>query len=304
MLDLKFDYASCVRSSEKVSWKIDEVMPPDTRLDFAKPFLPDALVGSSKIKSLDEAGKLKLNQITGNAYINLFQFVEEYILATAVQHAQAEMFGDHDAIRALVRFADEEGKHQQLFARYRAAFDRDFGAKCGVLGGAADVAGVILSKSAIAVMMTTYHLELMTQAHYTECVRDNTGVDPLFAKLLKFHWMEEAQHARIDALELDKYASQGGPEAIAKGFEEYLGICEAFDGLLAAQAKLDVASLGAALGKELTPAQAAEVEASQHAGYRRTFLVYGMTNKTFVEDLGKLSPGGAAKVAERAKSLS
>lgn len=42
-------------------------------------------------------------------------------------HAQVEMFGDHQALRALMRFADEELKHQQLFQRYRDAFDRGFG---------------------------------------------------------------------------------------------------------------------------------------------------------------------------------
>ena len=50
---------------------------------------------------------------------HLFGFVEEYILANTVQYANAEMFGDRDAVRALCRFADEEAKHMLLFARYR-----------------------------------------------------------------------------------------------------------------------------------------------------------------------------------------
>jgi hypothetical protein len=178
MLDLNFDYASCIRNSEKVSWKLDEVFPLDTKLDFSRPFLPAALAGKGALSFLDEGDKKKLNQITGNAYLNLFQFVEEYILAMSVQHAQAEMFGDHDAIRALCRFAEEEAKHQALFWRYRAAFDRDVGKPCGVLGEAAAVAGVILGKSPIAVTIVTCHLELMTQQHYTECVRDDGRSSP------------------------------------------------------------------------------------------------------------------------------
>src|SRR6185295_7244391 len=149
-----------------------EVLPSGQKLDFARPFLPDALVGSG-ISCLNEQEKLVLNHINGNSYLNLFGFVEEYILAMAVQHAQAELFGDHDAIRALTRFADEEVKHQALFKRYRVAFDRDFGHACEVLDNAADVAGVILAKSPLAVVLVTLHLELMTQDHYTDAVRDD-----------------------------------------------------------------------------------------------------------------------------------
>jgi hypothetical protein len=167
MLDLTYDYAACTRNSEKVSWKVDDVMPPGTRLDFSRPFLPSPLTGSDHVPFLSASERLKLNQINGNAYINLFAFVEEYIVATAVNHAQAEMFGDHNAIRALVRFADEEIKHQQLFWRYLDAFKRDFDRPCDVLGSPATVAQVILSKSAMAVMMVTYEPRSLRSARGT-----------------------------------------------------------------------------------------------------------------------------------------
>src|SRR5262252_7505389 len=125
MFELGYDYDSCVRNSEKVAWTVDDVLPASTRLDFSRPFLPERLSGAHAITSLSPAERIKLNQITGNAYLNLFAFVEEYIVATAVQHAEAELFGDHSAVRALVRFAEEEVKHQQLFWRYRDAFARD-----------------------------------------------------------------------------------------------------------------------------------------------------------------------------------
>ncbi|MCA9684845.1 MAG: diiron oxygenase, partial [Myxococcales bacterium] len=249
MLDLGYDYASCIRNSEKVYWTVDEVMPPDTRLDFSRPFLPPALSGSSRIDVLGDTERLALNQITGNAYANLFAFVEEYIIATAVDHAQAEMYGDHETIRALLRFAEEEIKHQTLFHRYLEAFNRDFGHECQVLDNAAEVAGIILSKSPIAVMLMTLHIELMTQAHYTESMRDNPGLDPLFASLLKHHWLEEAQHARIDALELDKLASAASRERIEQAFVDYLDLCRAVDGLLEAQTNMDIESLSRACNR-------------------------------------------------------
>lgn len=302
MLDISFDYGSCVSASEKVSWKIDDVMPPGTALDFTRPFLPAALAGS-ELPFLDAAERLKLNQINGNAYLNLFGFVEEYILATVLQHAQAESFGDHDAIRALARFADEEAKHQALFQRYVAAFERDCGFQTEVLGSAAEVANIILSKSPLAVMLVTLHLEIMTQAHYVECVRDDTQVDPFFAKLLHAHWLEESQHARIDALELNRMLEVSGPAQIQVAFDDYLELIGAFDGLLRAQAEMDARTLAGALGRTFTPDQVAALEDAQHAGYRRTFLIYGMTHQTFVQHLEAISPDGAARVRVRADEL-
>ena len=303
MLGLNYTYESCVRASEKVAWKVDEIMPAGTRLDFSRPFLPAALAARGELPFLSPAEARTFNQIAGNAYLNLFAFVEEYILATVVQHAQAEMFGDHDAIRALARFADEEIKHQRLFHRYRAAFDRDFGHPCEVLGQAVEVAGVIMSKSPIAVMLTTYHIELMTQAHYVECVKDDASIDPFFAKLLHAHWLEESQHARIDGLELQKLVNDATKEQIQKAMDDYLDICEAFDGLLLSQSQMDARSLATAAGRTFDADQVARIVKAQHAGYRRTFLWYGMTNPAFVDAIDRLDRVRADRVRTRAEAV-
>ena len=109
MLDLKFDYGDCVARSEQVEWTLDDVMEEGQPLDFTRPFLPAALVGHlADVPGLDDATRLHLNQIAGNAYLNLFQFVEEYILATMLEHAQAELFGNPQAMRALTRMKTAE----------------------------------------------------------------------------------------------------------------------------------------------------------------------------------------------------
>jgi hypothetical protein len=303
MLDLGYDYATCVRNSEKVSWKLDDVLPTSTKLDYSRPFLPSMFSGESRIPILSKDEGLKLNQITGNSYMNLFGFVEEYIIATAVDHAQAEMYGDHDAIRALLRFGEEEIKHQQLFGRYLKLFAESFGSPCKVLDNAAEIAAVILSKSPISVMLITLHLEIMTQAHYTESVRDNAGVDPLFASLLKHHWLEEAQHARIDALELDKLLDAATPEAITQGFDHYLELCSAVAGLLGVQTDFDIDSLSRATGRTFSEDEKATIRSAQHTAYRNTFLISGMTNPQFVGILNKISADGARRTAELAASF-
>jgi len=90
MLSIEHAYAAIVRNSEKANWKLDEVLPVGTKLDFTRPFLPDALAYTNGISCLDARERMVLNQIAGNSYLNLFAFVEEYILATVVHHAQAE----------------------------------------------------------------------------------------------------------------------------------------------------------------------------------------------------------------------
>lgn len=303
MFGLNFDYASCIANSEKVAWKLDEVMPAGTELDFTRPFLPEQLVMLKAVTCLNDDEKRKLNQIVGNAYLNLFAFVEEFILATIVQHAHAEMFGDRTAVRALCRFAEEEVKHQQLFGRYREAFNRGFGHDCGVLESAVEVAEVIMSKSPIAVMVLTLHIELMTQQHYTECIKDNNQIDPFFASLLKYHWLDEAQHAKIDALELEKLVMLSNQEEIERAVDEYIEILGAFDGLLNQQAEMDLASLGAITGRTFTEQERAEMIRALMSSYRKTFIIYGMTNPGFVKIMGLMSKSGQARIADKVSAF-
>jgi hypothetical protein len=299
-MELNFDYASCIKNSEKVAWRLDDVLAADAGVDYDRPFLPAALSGESRVPGLSEAAARRLNQISGYAYLNLFAFVEEYIIDAAVRQAEDEVHGDHTALRALLRFAEEEVKHQEMFHRAIALLARTFGSEVDVLGDAAAVAGVILSKDPLAVMLVTLHLELMTQEHYTESVRDDAGVDPLFRSMLKHHWIEEAQHARIDALEVFKLARLATPEQIAKAFDDYVELIGAFDGLVGMQARMDVENLRRAIGPDF---DAAAVEAAQHAAYRNTFLLMGMRNRQFVEYVTKVSPEGARKIADRAATL-
>src|SRR5215212_4824256 len=152
MLTHDFDYQTLIQLSERVSWKIDDVINTTAKLDFGRAFLPDSLVLAGEIGCLTPAEKLTLNHIRGNSYVHLFGFVEEYIIALAVRHASAEIFGDEKTLRALLRFAEEESKHQTMFKRFGQVFAEGFKTPCGFIGEAETVAGVILSKSPIAVL--------------------------------------------------------------------------------------------------------------------------------------------------------
>ena len=67
-------------------------------------------------------------------------------------------------------------------------------------------------------------IEWMTQQHYLGSIRDDGDLDPLFKSLLKHHWMEEAQHAKLDTLIVDALAEGRSEEQIDKAIDEFFEI--------------------------------------------------------------------------------
>jgi hypothetical protein len=299
-LEPRFNYAQIIDVSERVAWRIDDLLPESASIDFSRPHLPDALAHVGELSFLDAGAKLKLNQIRGHSYMNLLAFVEEYIIAQTVRHAEAEMFGDHRAVRALLRFGEEEVKHQALFHRYCAKFRKGFPTDLKVLGAAADVARIILSKSPMAVLLTTLHLELMSQRDFTDAIRDNSSLDPVFVKILRHHWLEEAQHAKIDLLELAKLSEEANDAVIRTAFDDYFAIIGAFDGLLAQQVEMDIESLELVLGRGLSDGDKEVMRSTQRRSYRADFIGMGMSTPLFVETVSNLSAPHARRVREDA----
>lgn len=295
------DYGKVVENSERAAWRLNDVFPSDVSLDFGKPFMPTPMFVAGGLEFLAANERLKLNQIFGNSYRYLFWFVEAYIVDFAMRHAQAQLYGNDDNLRAMLRFADEEVKHQQMFARFGEMFDRGFGSTCDLVENPQAVAGFILSKSPMGVALVTLHLEIITQTHYLDAIRDGAELEPLFKSMFKHHWIEEAQHAKLDALELVNMRKSASPELVQQCIDDYFGIAGAFAELLAGQGKLDVVSLERALGKQFTDEQRGEIEAAQRKSYHRAFLGNGVTNATFLAFLGEHFPNalpGAAKAAE------
>jgi hypothetical protein len=293
------DFEECVGNSERLAWTVDQVLPVGRALDFSRPFLPEALVHLEQVP-LPPDDKRMLNHIRAHAYVSLFIFVEEYIVATAMRHAQAEQFGSPAILRAFLRFADEEIKHQQLFRRFQDAFARGFPHRCDVLDNAVEVAGYILSKPAISVLLVTLQLELITQQHYVQAIGPHGDViEPSFRSMFEHHWLEESQHVRIDVLELARLAADTPPEDVAAALDAYEEIVAAFDELLGRQAGLDLATLERATGRSLGDDRPQLVR-QVHASYRQDFLHDGFANPSFVRVLRKLHPDGPRRLEQLA----
>lgn len=295
------DYQSTLESSIRVNWRVEDIIGGDKGLDFSKPFLPESLAGVSSIICLNDYEKLKLNQIRGNSYLHLFGLVEEFIVPAVIDHVRRTGHEDIYATQAFLHFAEEESKHIRLFRHFSEEFEMGFGSPCGCIGPVQDIANAVMAHSPLGVALSILHLEWLTQRHYLESVRDNQSLDPQFCSLLRHHWLEEAQHARLDTFMVESLAQELNEQEIQTGIEDYFKIVEFLNGGLKMQAQLDIESLSQAIGRTFTDAQKQEIQVIQEKSYQWTFLSSGMTHQNFRKTFGQLSESGLARVNELAK---
>jgi hypothetical protein len=286
-----YTYESVLATSQRVNWKIDDIVGGDKGLDFRRAFMPEALAGVRKLDFLSPAEQRTLNQIRGLGYLVMFGLVEEYILPFVLDHARPRLAAGDFRTRALIQFASEEAKHIQLFKRFREEFDAGFGHRCEVIGPPAAVAAEILRHSPLAVALLTLHIEWFVQQHYLESVKDDHDLDPQFKSLLKHHWMEEAQHTKLDTLMVEELAAATAPEDIRKAVDEYLEIGAFIDGGMQQQVQLDLDSFERATGRRLTAEERERFHEAQLKALRWTFIGSGITHPSFLATVAKLGPG-------------
>lgn len=290
-----YTYESALAASERVSFRLDDVLSPDAEFDVSQPFLPEALARTQELTVLPEGERLLLNQVRGHSYLCLFGLVEEFILPFVLDHARADLDGDART-RALLTFATEEAKHIQLFERFRTCFEQSFQSPCHAIGPAAAIAQAVLAHGPLSVSLLILHIEWMTQRHFVESVRDERSLEPRFKSLLKHHWLEEAQHSKLDTLMVEQIASQLSAREIRAGVEEYLELGVQLSDLLDQQLALDLASLERARRRPLADGERGVVHDVQRRSLRWTFLGSGMTHPNFLSTVDALTPGGAARV--------
>lgn len=295
MLD-RYTYQSVLAASEMIHWRIEDIIGGEKKLDFRKPFMPESLARVEPLTFLNSDEKRILNQIRGNAYLSIFGLVEEFILPFVLDHARPQLSGDDYRVRALLKFAGEEAKHIQVFKRFREEFEDGFGTDCLVIGPPEAIAAEILKHDPLGVALTTLHIEWMVQRHYVESVRDNQALDRQFKSLLKHHWVEEVQHAKLDTLMVESLAEGLSEDAIMRGVDEYLAIGGFIDGGLKQQVEFDLDSLERAIGSRLSDREKETFRSQQLQANRWTYLGTGMTHERVLETLESLTPKARRKV--------
>jgi len=292
----RYTYESALAASEVIHWRIEDIIGGEKRLDFSKPFMPESLAHTEPLAFLTKEEKRILNQIRGNAYLCIFGLVEEFILPFIMDHARPQLQGDDYRVRALLQFASEEAKHIQLFKRFRQEFEDGFGTECPVIGPPEAIAKAILAHDPLGVAITTLHIEWMVQSHYIGSIKDDQELDPLFKSLLKHHWIEEVQHAKLDTLMVEALSANRSEEERMRGVDEYIEIGGFIDGGLKQQVEFDLSSFEQATGRTLTDAEKDEFRRVQLRANRWTYLGTGMTHEKVLETLESLTPKARRKV--------
>jgi hypothetical protein len=281
-------YARCIQTSKRVRWDIDEDVIRGRRFDTANKFLPNGLSLADEFATLSADEKRFVSQIQGRTYANVFGLVERFINAKILELTHDHWFGDQVALEALVRFSDEELKHQALFRRietmlrevlpdgYRFDIDPDA------------VAHAVLGKSTWAVLALTLDIELFTQLHYREAINPDDELSELFKDVFLYHWTEETQHAIVDELEWMRHDSGLTSEQRDRAVDEFIELVGAVDGILQAQATADAGYFAANCGRAVDQAEARGIEAAFLKAYRWQYIHSGAQHPHFGKVLASL----------------
>lgn len=292
----QYDYHETIVTSQKVNWRIEDIIGGDKQLDFSKRFMPEALARVDELSFLNDDEKRILNQIRGHAYLSIFGLVEEFILPFVIDHVRPSLADDDYRVRAFLQFASEEAKHIQLFKVFCSEFRKGFGTECKVIGPPAAVAKEILGHDPFGVTLTILHIEWMSQRHYIDSIKDDTNIDAQFKSLLKNHWIEEAQHAKLDMRMVEDLASQLTPAEIVNGVDEYLAIGAFLDDGAKQQVLFDLEAFEAETGRILSDEEREEFIDVQNQANRYTYIGSGMTHPKFLEAIGNLDPEQRARI--------
>jgi hypothetical protein len=303
MVTHNYTFQNALDNSKKVSWREDDVLT-GREFDLSKRFLPNRLSGVDEIDCLNQEEKRQLNQIMGNAYCHIFAFVEEFIVPTVTEAVLQQPYGDEVRQRALLRFSEEELKHQELFRRSIKLFTEQLGVAPQLIPGREEVAAVVRGKSKLAVLLLIDLIEWFTQLHYTEHVLDKTDLDGLFRDLLRHHWLDEAQHAKMDTLLIAELVQDLPLAAREAAVDELLELGGAVDGLLQQQIALNIDALATATGRAFTQTEREEITAQTLRACRWTFLVSGLEHPNVVKLVGEITHNGPAKIRSAAQALS
>src|SRR5262245_42958438 len=232
-------YARAIEASKRIRWDIDRDVIRGRNCDYTKKFLPDGISKLDRLGFLGAADRRLLGQIQGRTYANMFGLVERFIAPKMLDISRDHWLGDQTAMEALVRFTDEELKHQELFRRIELMVAEGMPAGYQFLPQPNEVAGLVLSKSTWSVLALTCHIELFVLSHYRSSIDADGELSELFKDVFLFHWKEESQHAILDELEWQREDAKLSHDQRDRAVTDLIELVAAVDGMLQVQAAAD-----------------------------------------------------------------
>lgn len=281
-------YARCINASKRIRWDIDDDVIRGRELDVGQKFLPDGLSLVDELALLREPEQRFFSQVQGRTYANVFGLVERFINAKVLELSADHWFGDQVALEALVRFSDEEIKHQELFRRIEALAAKTMPPGYVLTADPNAVAHAVLGKSTWSVLALTCHIEIFTQMHYKKSIEPETNLSDLWKDVFLFHWKEESQHAIMDELEWIREDAKISAEERDRAVDDLIDLVVAIDGILKAQAAADTEYFVGACKRSFTPEEEAAVGACMLKAYRWQYIVSGVQDGRFLGVLTKL----------------
>ena len=284
-------YRKCLHNAQKVTWDIDADVIRFRQLDSDSKYLPDSLSLVTQLQFLSEGQQRLLSQVQGRTYAYLFGLIERCINAKILELGRAHCLGDQVAVAALLKFVQEELKHQELFRRIEKLADLALPLGYRMTMDPNSAAAAMLAKSTWAVLALTCFVEIFTQAHYLHSIRDDGELSPLFKDVFYYHWIEEVQHATLDELEWQRVHDAMKPEAIDAAVTDFIELLRMVDGILQAQATADGEYFCSSSGAYLDRERCNAVKACLLKAYRLQYLVSGARIERFERALSsKVTP--------------
>ena len=218
----------------------------------------------------------------------MFGLVERFIGPKILEVSREHWLGDQTAFEALVRFTDEELKHQELFRRIERLAAEQMPAGYSFVPQPNEVAAAVLGKSTWAVLALTCHIELFVLNHYRQSIDPDAELSALYKDVFLHHAREESQHAILDELEWRRENANLSAAERDRAVDELIELVAAVDGILQAQAASDAAYFVAQCGARFTREQVERINAGVLKAYRWQYIVSGVQDPRFTGILGDL----------------
>jgi hypothetical protein len=281
-------YARTIEASKRIRWDIDRDVIRGRSFDYTKKFLPDGISKLDRLGFLGADDRRLLGQIQGRTYANMFGLVERFIGAKMLDISRDHWLGDQTALEALVRFTDEELKHQELFRRIEHMVAEGMPAGYRFLPQPNEVAGLVLGKSTWSVLALTCHIELFVLAHYRQSIDPDGELSELFKDVFLFHWKEESQHVILDELEWQREDAKLAPAQREQAVTDLIELVGAVDGMLQVQAAADAEYFFKVCRGPYSKEQGKRVREGVLYAYRWQYIISGVEEPRFQKILGGL----------------
>jgi hypothetical protein len=298
-------YARCIKASKRVRWDIEADVFRGRTFDFARKFLPDGLTKVHDLAFLTALEKKLMSHVQGRTYAYMFGLLERYIGAKILELATDQRLGDQVVLEGLIRFSDEELKHQELFRRIETSIATKMPGGYIQTADATDVARCVLTKSTWAVLALTCHIELFSQVHYRESIERDEELSDLYRDVFRYHWLEESQHAVMDEIEWAREDRKLTAEQRERGVTDFIELIRTIDRVLQSQAAADAGYFMRLCERTFDEVQQRALREGVLRAYRWQYIVSGLQHPHFEKLLsGMISETQMRRIRTALGSLS